>query len=310
MLPAESNLAPTISVVICAYTERRWDELLGAIESVKQQCALLHEIVVVIDHNPLLLERLQTYDSNLIIIPNSRAIGLSGARNSGIAFLDEDALAARDWLAQLAAGYKHSQVLGVGGKIEPTWLRAKPDWFPPEFNWVVGCTYIGMPRTAAKVRNLIGCNMSFRRAVFDALPGFKSELGRVGTIPLGCEETELCIRIGQRWPQAELWYEPRAQVRHRVPASRGRWGYFRARCFAEGYSKVVVSQSVGARRALASERSYASRTLPRGVLRGFRDAFIRLDISGLARAGAILLGLIITTAGYISGTVKMRVANG
>ena len=77
--------------------------------------------------------------------------GISGARNSGIAaargaiiaFLDDDAIAAPDWLEQLLAGYSSPNVLGVGGAIEPQWQGGRPRWFPPEFDWVVGCTYLG-----------------------------------------------------------------------------------------------------------------------------------------------------------------------
>ena len=47
---------PLVSVVICAYTEARWDDLLAAIASVRaQRDHVPLEIVVVIDHNPALL---------------------------------------------------------------------------------------------------------------------------------------------------------------------------------------------------------------------------------------------------------------
>ena len=62
---------------------------------------------------------------------------------------------------------------------------------PREFNWVVGCTHRGMPSTTAPVRNLIGCNMSFRREVFSRIGGFRDQIGRVGARPSGCDETEL-----------------------------------------------------------------------------------------------------------------------
>ena len=45
-----------ISVVICAYTEKRWQDLQAAIHSVKQQSLPPKEIIVVIDHNPSLAQ--------------------------------------------------------------------------------------------------------------------------------------------------------------------------------------------------------------------------------------------------------------
>jgi glucosyl-dolichyl phosphate glucuronosyltransferase len=304
-----------ISVIICAYTEERWDDLVGAVESVRRQSLPPREIIVVVDHNPSLLERVRTEIPGVVAIENREARGLSGARNSGIlaaaggllAFLDEDALAAPDWLERLSAGYADPQVLGVGGAIEPVWLSGRPGWFPEEFDWVVGCTYRGLPQSATPVRNLIGCNMSFRREVFEIAGEFRSGIGRVGTRPLGCEETELCIRVNQRWPQRRLLYEPQARVRHRVPASRARWDYFRSRCYAEGLSKATVARHVGSGDGLASERTYTFRVLPQGIARGLGDV-LRWDTTGLARAGAIMVGLAFTLAGYLIGTISERLA--
>ena len=41
----------SVSIVICAYTERRWDLLLDVIESVRAQRLAPQEIIVVVDHN-------------------------------------------------------------------------------------------------------------------------------------------------------------------------------------------------------------------------------------------------------------------
>src|SRR5438067_13517516 len=72
-----------ISVIICAYTEERWDDLVAAVESVKQQTLPADEIIVVIDHNLNLLKRVREKLSDVIAIENREAKGLSGARNSG-----------------------------------------------------------------------------------------------------------------------------------------------------------------------------------------------------------------------------------
>lgn len=295
------------SVVICAYTELRWDELVRAAESVRSQTVPPREIIVVIDHNPALLERAHSQIAGVTVLASEAARGLSGARNTGIsaahgeiiAFMDEDAAAAPDWLEKLGADYADPRVLGVGGAIVPMWLEGRPAWFPEEFDWVVGCTYRGMPAAPAPVRNLIGCNMSFRRKVFEAIGGFRSGIGRIGTRPVGDEETEFCIRAGQRWAQGIVLYEPRAQVHHQVPAQRANWSYFGSRCYAEGLSKALISQLVGARDGLASERTYTFRTLPQGVVRGLADTVFGRDVRGIARASAIVFGLAATTVGYL-----------
>src|SRR5919199_2006307 len=212
-----------VSVVICAYTANRWDDLVAAVASVQRQTALPREIIVVIDHNPDLLERVRNHMPGVIAIENRESPGASGSRNSGvtiaqgalIAFLDDDAEAMPDWLERLQACYADARVLGAGGAIEPRWLSGRPRWFPDEFNWVVGCTYRGMPATTAPVRNLIAANMSIRREVFVALGGFLRGFGKVGTCSRP-EETELCIRALQRWPEAVWLYAPPALVYHRV----------------------------------------------------------------------------------------------
>jgi glycosyltransferase involved in cell wall biosynthesis len=302
-----------ISVVICAYTESRWNELVDAVASMRSQTLSPLEIIVVIDHNPALFERARAAFPDVIVIENKEKRGLSGARNSGIAvvqgdkiaFMDEDATAAPDWLAQLEAGYQDPAVLGVGGTIEPVWLDGRPAWFPKEFDWVVGCTYYGMPVTAQPVRNLIGCNMSFKREVFSAVGGFRVGIGRIGVRPVGCEETELCIRVNQRWPNSKLLYDPAARVRHLVPPQRGTWHYFRSRCYSEGLSKALVAQFVGSKDGLASERTYTLRTLPQGVVRNVLHAF-RRDFNGPRRAAAIIAGLGFTTVGYLKGKFSQR----
>lgn len=309
-----TQAALDVSVVICAYTEGRWHDLLAAVKSVQNQVVPPREIIVVVDHNPAFLERVRAHLQHVVVVENQERQGLSGARNSGvavaqgtvIAFVDEDAVCAPDWLLRLNAAYEDPNVVGVGGAVEPVWLAGRPGWFPEEFNWVVGCTYRGMPQVAGPVRNLIGCNMSFRREVFEAVGGFRNGIGRIGTRPLGCEETEFCIRVRQQRSQGIFYYEPQARVYHRVPASRASWYYFVSRCYAEGLSKALVSRLVGARDGLDSEWAYTLRTLPKGIVHGLMDTMFHWDPTGVGRAVAILTGLGVTTAGYVSGLLSER----
>ena len=314
--PAMAEQAPpatAISVVICAYTEDRWNDLVEAVASVEAQSLAARETIVVIDHNPEMLERVRRELSGVVAVENSEQRGLSGARNGGIAvakgeviaFIDDDALANPDWLERLAEAYRDQRVIGVGGAVDALWLEGRPRAFPEEFDWIVGCTYRGLPEVTSPVRNPIGANMSFRADVFERVGTFTSGIGRVGTRPVGCEETEFGIRATRGRPEEIVLYEPRARVRHRVPGARGRFRYFRTRCYSEGLSKALVARCAGAGDALASEWTYTLRTLPLGVLRGLGRA-LRGDIGGLGRAAAIVAGLAITTVGYGVGVVRSR----
>ena len=306
----DESVSSRISVVISAYTEARWRDLERAVASLRRQTLRPHQVVVVVDHNPALLARVCEHMPFVVAVENREQRGLSGARNSGIsaasgeiiAFLDDDAEADRDWVENIARSYGTDEVIAVGGSVEPHWLNGRPRWFPAEFDWVVGCTYRGMPERCTPVRNVIGANMSFRREVFAEIGAFRSGIGRVGTRPVGCEETELCIRAQRRRPGTVVLYEPSARVRHSVPPERATWRYFRSRCFSEGLSKALVARIAGAGDGLASERTYALRTLPCGFFRGLLDGLLRRQSGGIPRATAIAAGLLITTGGYLVGT--------
>ncbi|MDF3299966.1 glycosyltransferase family 2 protein [Streptomyces tropicalis] len=309
---------PDISVVICVYTEDRWEDILAAVSSVRAQSRPARETLLVVDHNAALLERLArrfAQDAGVRVLANAGPRGLSAGRNTGIAassgavvaFLDDDAVAERDWLRRFAEGYADPRVMAVGGRTEPVWASGRrPAWFPEEFDWVVGCTYRGLPRGRARVRNVLGGNASFRRTAFDAAGGFATGIGRDGDRrPLGCEETELCIRLTRARPDAVLLLDDRAVIHHRVPAARERFGYFRSRAWAEGLSKALVARSVGAGKGLESERRYATRVLPAGVARGLRDALLARP-GGAGRAGAIVAGVLTAAGGYAVGTLRAR----
>lgn len=316
MSPSADKHAPAdleISVIICAYTSDRWDALGEAITSVRGQSQSASEIVLVIDHAPELEDVSRAAWPEVRVVANREQQGLSGARNTGlaettgdvVAFLDDDAIPAPDWLERLAAAYADERLIGVGGSVQPRWLQGRPRWFPAEFDWVVGCSHSGMPRTRERVRNLIGANMSFRRDALIDAGGFRHELGRVGTIPAGCEETELCIRLATSFPDGEIVYDPGAAVDHLVPRRRGGLRYFLSRCAAEGRSKAILAGLVGTDAGLAAERTYVRRTLPLGFLRGLGET-VRGRPAGAARSAMLALGLLGTARGYLVGRRAIR----
>jgi len=185
------------------------------------------------------------------------------------------------------------------------WPSSAPGWFPPEFAWVVGCTHSGMPRATACVRNLVGANMSVRRSVVERVGGFAEELGRVGALPAGCEETEFFIRAGRAWGgRGRILFVPELRVSHSVSASRTTLRYFVTRCFGEGISKAAVARMVGRDRGLSEERRYVTTTLPVGVVSSVASAIRTRRTQPLMRAFAILLGLAATVGGYARGVAR------
>ncbi|WP_179467603.1 glycosyltransferase family 2 protein [Mycolicibacterium vinylchloridicum] len=310
-------MTPEMSVVICAYTTERWERLRQAVESVLTGSGEPVDLIVVIDHCDELLdsaEQLYGGDRRVRVIPNTEARGLSGARNTGVraargevvAFLDDDAVAQPGWADDLRNHYADTTVAGVGGYASPVWPAARPAWMPAEFDWVVGCSYIGQPKQLAQVRNPIGCNMSLRRSAFLRAGGFRSEVGRVGATPVGCEETELFIRIRADEAANQVLFAPDIRVEHHVTQDRATLRYFVRRCYHEGLSKAVVTELAGAANGLSSERTYVSRVLPRGVAR----ELLSMTPHGLARASAICLGLAATAAGFARATATRLLSRG
>lgn len=303
---------PTVSVIVCAYTQRRWGDIEAAVDSVRAQPEA-SEIILVIDYESELLQRAEERWSadGIIVIPNRHQQGLSGARNTGletadgelVAFLDDDAVAADDWLRLLIDCFASDDILGAGGAALPNWPSGRPSaTLPPELLWVVGCTYRGQPVERSEVRNVIGCSMIFRRAALLTIGGFNVDTGRVGQIPLGGEETEACIKLGQLYPNSRVMFEPRSVVRHRVTPDRLTWNYLRRRTFFEGVSKAALSRTLGSHDALSSERSYTGRILPSGVWR-------ELSRAHPAPAFAIVLSLVSAGFGYLYGMTHARASN-
>lgn len=309
----ESN--STVAVVVCAYTEQRWAELSDGIRELQQQVGTGDEVIVVIDHNPTLAQRAaeELSDSRTRVIESLEERGLSGARNTGIAqcrgdvvlFLDDDAFPEPGWVGSYRARFLSSpSIMAVGGAVTPKWEGgAAPRWFPPEFGWVVGCDYRGMPPPGSEIRNPIGASMGIRRAAFNVVGRFREQVGRVGELPVGCEETELSIRIRRDIPGARIVRDTAPVVRHLVPLARQRPVYFVRRCYYEGRSKAAVTALVGAEAGLSSERTYVIKTLARGVGAHVADA-LRGDPWGLARAMMLPVGLFTTTTGFLLEQAK------
>jgi GT2 family glycosyltransferase len=312
--PETKAPTPSISVIVCAYSNERIPQLRETLASLQEQTYPAKDIVLIIDHNPELKREFEGLaDGQLRVAANSGERGLASARNTGIelaegelmAFIDDDAAAESTWLERLVECYRDPDVIAAGGRIEPVWEGGrKPAWLPEEFLWVVGCSYRGMAE--GSIRNMIGCNMSFRSSVFEEVGAFNPGIGRLGNQPLGCEETEICIRALERWPGKRIMYVPEALVHHHASRSRQTISYFAKRCYFEGVSKVVVRRLRGAS-GTSSEVGYLSRALPMAVLRDAQNAvLLRGTGSSLSRIGMVTLGVGAVGAGFAYGLIQQR----
>jgi len=305
-------------VVVPAWSWERRDELAGCLRAIERQTLRPSETIVVIDHNQELLEWTREAFPAIQSIPNRHDRGVVGARNSGveaasgdvIVLTDDDTEAEPTWIEGLASCFEDPNVVGVTGELLPKWSSARPRWFPPEFYWVFGCSYTGLPTEIAPVRNPIAANMAVRSQHLREIGGFRQgvaprEIKYRGVVIAGghaLEDTELGIRIGERWPEMSWLYQPHATVHHQVSPQQATLGYLLRRSFEEGASKVELARAVGAQQGLSSERRYISRILPSGVLRGLWQT-LRGDPHGALRSAAIVVGLIGSGLGFLAATL-------
>ena len=306
-----------VSVVVATYNRERWDELDACVSALGRQTVAPVEVIVVVDHNPDLLALAKRALSSATVVENHHARGLAGARNTGIeaasgsiiAFVDDDARPDPDWLEQLHACFADPNAVGAGGALIPRWANGEPRWLPSEFYWVFGCSYTGLPERLAPVRNPIGANMAVRRQTLEEIGGFRE--GGAGDEPRAIrsrgvvraqgnvpDDTDLAIRVKQRWPRSVWLYQPEARVHHTVTRERASLSYFIRRSFEEGAGKARLSAFVGSEHGLSSERRHLRVVLPQAIGRDLRQ-LLHGDPQGGLRAVAIVVGVISSAAGFV-----------
>jgi len=283
---------------------------------VRDQTLRPDEIVVVVDGDRVLAERVREHFPEQRVLLQSTCLGLSAARMRGVqeittdfvAFLDDDAVAEPNWLAGLRAHLDDPTVLAVSGASLPAWEAARPAWFPDEFLWAVGCSYRGLPTRSADVRNVFGGCCMYRRADLLKVGGYDPMYGYRPGHHAGGEEAELALRLRSACPGGRFVHEPAAVIHHHVPTSRLTLAYLARRCRDEGVAKAAVARRHRGLDPLDSERDFAL-TLPAAVL---RYAFTAPRPEGWlpARAIGVVVGAGATLTGLAQGRLAAKRDNG
>jgi GT2 family glycosyltransferase len=237
-----------ISVIVPTHNRSRF--VAETIVSLTEQTLAPEEIIVVdngsTDDTAAVVRQLAC-DSPIVRYIVEPQLGVSRARNRGaaaastewIAFLDDDAVAASEWLDALAeAALDSSNAAAVGGPISLRWTRPAPPWVLGLESWY-GHYNLGAERkTIAYPRYPYGSNVAFNREAFLAVGGFPAELGPRGQVRIANEEDGLFRKIAEcGWAVA---YEPRALVYHWVHAERLSRRYLLGRGFGQGESDVLL----------------------------------------------------------------------
>lgn len=307
-----------ISVIICCYSIERFVDILAAIDSIIDQTHPNREVVLVVDRNNELYDKLSSALTNSMVhIVFSKNAGLSEARNAGIvsasgdviAFLDDDAVADKEWLKNLVINYDDPNIIGVGGNIKPLWVDDPPVWLPKELYWTIGCIYKGHPEEKTEIRNTFGSNISFKREIFDRIGGFNDKIGRIDEKSYTAEEMEFSSRALSLIPGSKIIYDPRAIVHHRIYTERQKLKNILKRAYGEGKSKAYVAKILKQKaivNILSKENDYLiyliSESIPQYLGKTIRGKNIGRN---LAKILILTLTASIVLGGYIRGRLRL-----
>jgi cellulose synthase/poly-beta-1,6-N-acetylglucosamine synthase-like glycosyltransferase len=311
-----------VSVVICCYTFERLGDLLEAVRSVQPQSYKPHEIIVAVDHNVELFDRLPSeLAPGVKIVLNKGVPGSSETRNVGIrnssgdivACMDDDVVAEVNCVKELIQPFEDARVLAVGGQAVPLWPKGKqPFWFPEEFDFIVGCTgHKKMILQANReIRNVTGSNMAFRREIFQKIGYLDENLGRCNAIgvkfdAIGGEEAEICLRIKSNMPDGIILFRPESIVHHKVTPRRATLKYVFNYCFREGITRAMIKSHVSqyGNKPLAAEGLFLRRlmfvSIPLRIKRLYK-------LENPAQIGVIATNLCFMGMGYLIGRLQYR----
>lgn len=303
----------TSAVVVCAHQLDRLPLTVKCVRSVFDGDSLPTELFVVVDNNEPLREELgRAIGGTGVRLLRNPGSGAAAARSAAIdlttaevcLFIDDDAWAEPNWLANTVGAFEDKSIAGAGGRIIPEWGDGAAV-LPAEILWVVGATYRGHPEGAVPITRPIGANMAARTDVIRELGGFPARFGpRGGKKVSSNEELALYTAITERHGRASVVYVPTSVVHHHVPATRTSWTYLVNRCWAEGTSKADIRRAYGGG-VMTHDQRYARSTLAPSIGRYTWRGLRQKDRASWRSAAQCAIALGATALGYLSRLVHL-----
>lgn len=293
----------------------RYDVFTEAVESVLNQTYEPIEVVVVIDGNPEVHERVvEDFGANerVLITDNDENQGISYSRTRGaelasgeiVAFIDDDGVAKENWIEKHVERYRSTDAIAVAGCVAPNWRSEKPAFFPEEFYWLVGCTELDFAEDGEEIRNGYGSNVSYKRDVFLDAGGYDVNTGRKGDRHIQAHEAPIGIRIREEYDKGVV-YVADAIVHHTLFEYRGdfRWLIFRS--FWQGFSKRVMELLYPG--AQGNETAFLRDLFVRALPSRARRAVDERSLIPVQEAAAIIVFTGAVGLGYAYGLLRRDV---
>lgn len=223
-------MPPVLLVSVIIPTYGREAVLRETLSSVLQQDYSAYEVIVV-DQTPTHEPETQQYLDRLVAegrirldrvpwasLPGARNYAARRANGDVILFIDDDVLLPPGFVAAHARNYLDQPELGaVAGRVfdrmkladNPT--LAVTDQPPAAMDPAIAWYYIDLVHTVKpqQVLTARGCNMSFRRALFDKYGLRFDERFRGSAVR---EESDFCLQLRQTG--LYVWYDPAAHLVH------------------------------------------------------------------------------------------------
>ena len=227
---------PAISAVVC--THNRAELLRKALRSVVEQTLRPAQYEIVVVNNASTDETDRVVHEARPGLGYARNTGHRAARGEYVAYLDDDAQAAPDWLEQALRcfGEVGPTPVVVGGPILPEYEGAKPGWFKDGYETR---SWGSATRLLRDGESFSGSNMVWNKRVLREIGGFDTEVGvRGDRLGMG-EETLTFWRLWRKCAESSVYYSPTLIVHHWTPRSRMRLIYRLRRAFAGGQDGAI-----------------------------------------------------------------------
>src|SRR5579872_914980 len=264
-----------LSFSIVVATHNRADQIMATLNSLLRQNTRCDFEIIVVDNNSSDATSATVRGLDGVRYVFEGQLGSSFARNAGIerssgeivAFVDDDATVAPDWLEELQRVYERfPDAWCVGGKIVLDLPEKRPSWFDPSITRLTGyLSGLDLGEEIVRLRypeELYAANFSLARTAIARVGAFLPRLGRRGSLLLSGEDTEMC------WPIQRagggVFYNGRAVATHRVPPSRLERRFFRQRAYWQG--RTVVLLGVRRRPAVISSALLVAKNEMRALL--------------------------------------------
>jgi glycosyltransferase involved in cell wall biosynthesis len=265
-----------MDLTVCICTHNRPDYVRDCLDGLRRQTAPrdLFTVQVVDSASPpaaaAKLKALTTgNDARLIRLEEP---GVSTARNAGawaartpfIAYIDDDAIPATDWVSSIltAIAQPGRPPALIGGRILPKWEAPLPGWWPASLRGVLSIIEYegrGEYRTNSVPKDLepYAANMVVHVLSLLAAGGFGSTVGRYGDCLLSDEEVQLAWMLQDAGYSVR--YDSRILVHHQIQARRLEPEWLLSRLYWQGASTVLT-------RRLLQQPESIWRELPQRVL--------------------------------------------